>query len=118
MSAHIFLNTLIITKKNMKPLTSFILTSSTVAIAYETLRGINMSQRLNAGKYTEISAIDAWMSKKNLMFTNRYLTTAEQSWRPIGYEFEDVIIFSVGEDDMKTHYDKEIIKRCLPKFMK
>lgn len=103
----------------MKPLTSFILTSSTVAIAYETLRSINLSQRLNAHKYTEISALNAWMSKKSVVFTNRYLISQpEQSWRPIGYEFEDVIIFSVGEDDMKEHYEKEIVKRCLPKFMK
>jgi hypothetical protein len=85
--------------------------------AYEYDRVTSAQQRWEAKKYRVVSCINALDAKKRLFISEGY-DKSNEPWKCQCHEFDEAVIMSMNDDDMKKCYDREIIMKHVPSFLK
>ncbi len=97
----------------MKLTTSLLLSGSVIAAGYQYLCSMAAAHRLAVRKYKIIPSESVWDATKKL-----HVSPDIMNGKAIFYEFDDVIIMALDDDDMKKVYEDKVIKKYLPSFVK
>ncbi len=61
--------------------------------------------------------MSVWDAGKALHVSDK-AKASDSPWKSVCYEFDDVVIMALAEDDMKECYRNEVVLKCIPSFMK